>query len=177
MGTVATITNHGRAVIAGCIAEKSIWLAWGSGEEAWDNMGDADLPSLVDRKSLFTAIGIRRASVVGFCEPAEDGDIVVPVGTAADGGVEVARYQRKDEPAPYLYIKAAYDFEDARDATIREVALVLNAEPKQDLPPGQMYFTPEEMERQGDLLAMQIVRPKILRSPAVRQILELVLPI
>lgn len=177
MGTIATLTKSGRAAIAAAIAARPIFLGWGTGEVAWDNMGDADLPSLIDCKTLFSAIGLRRASIVGFCEPADDGDIIVPIGTAADGGVETARYQQKTEPTPYIYIKAAFDFEDAQNDTVREVGIFLDTEPKADLPPGQMYFTPEQIEKTGSLLAIQIVRPKILRSPAVRQILELVLPI
>ena len=178
MGTIATLTECGRAAIAASIAAKSVFLGWGAGEEAWDNMGDADLPSLLKRKALFNEIGIRRASVVGFCEPSETGDIVVPIGTTADGtGVETARYQQQAEPIPYLYIKAAFDFEDAANDVIREIGIFLNTEPKPELPVGQMYFTPDQIAKPGDLLAIQIVRPKILRSPAVRQILELVLPI
>lgn len=177
MGTVATLTRPGRAAIAKTIAERPIFLGWGTGEAAWDNMGDADLPSLLERATLFNEIGIRRASVVGFCEPSETGDIVVPIGTAADGGVETARYQQKSTPTPYLYIKVNFDFADAQNDVIREVGLFLDVEPKADLPPGQMYFKPSEIENPGELLAIQIVRPKILRSPAVRQILELVLPI
>lgn len=178
MGTVATLTKTGRAAIAASIAARPIFLGWGAGEVAWDNMGDADLPSLLERETLFNEIGIRKASVVGFCEPSETGDIVVPIGATADGaGVETARYQQKTEPTPYLYIKTAFDFGDAPNDTIREIGIFLSTEPNPDLPPGQMYFTPDQIAQPGDLLAMQIVRPKILRSPSVRQILELVLPV
>lgn len=177
MGTIATLTKSGRAAIAQSIADRPVYLAWGTGEIEWDNLGDADLPSLIDRTSLFNEIGARRASVIGFCEPDEAGDIVVPVGTTPEGGVEVARYQQKPDPTPYLYIKTAFDFSDAKDAVIREVGIFLDTIPDPDLPPGQMYFTTEQLENLGRLLAMQILRPKILRSPAVRQIIEFVLPI
>lgn len=218
MGTVATLTKSGRAAIAATIAQRPIFLGWGTGEEGWDSMADPDLPQLQDCKKLFCEIGRRRASVVGFCEPVEDGgdssdeigdtgadggtegegetgdeaaarasaavtiqqddgDIVVPTGTAADGSVETVRYRLKAEPTPYLYIRVNFDFGDAPNDVIREIGIFLNAEPKAGLPAGQMYFVPEEIEKPGELLAMQIVRPKILRSPSVRQILELVLPI
>ena len=122
MGTIATLTKCGRAAIAKAIAANPVYLAWGSGLEEWDNMGDADLPSLLDRKSLYNEIGIRRASVVGFCEPADTGDIVVPIGMGADGvTVETARYMQMPDPTPYLYIKAAFDFGDAANDTIREI--------------------------------------------------------
>lgn len=175
---IATVTKSGRAAIAASIAARPTYLAWGSGEAAWDEMGDAELPPLIDCTSLFNEVGIRKASLVGFCEPSETGDIVVPIGTTADGtGVEVARYQQKETPTPYLYIKTAFDFSDAPDAVLREIGVFLGTVPDSDLPPGQMYFTPEEIASPGELLAIQIVRPKILRSPAVRQIIEIVLPL
>lgn len=178
MGTIATLTKRGRSAIAKAIAANPVFLAWGSGLPEWDALGDADLPSLLDRKALYNEVGTRKASVVGFCEPSDTGDIVVPIGLTADGtGVETACYQQKAEPTPYLYVKTAFDFADAANDTIREIGIFLSTEPNSDLPPGQMYFTPDQIAQPGDLLAMQIVRPKILRSPAVRQILELVLPI
>ena len=178
MGTIATITKSGRSAIAAAIAAKPVHIAWGSGVASWDSLGDADLPSLIDCKSLYAEVGIREASVVGFCVPDEAGDIVVPIGLSADGTtVETARYQQKTEPTPYLYIRCAFDFGDAKNDTIREVGIILDAKPKADLPSGQQYFTPDEMATPGSLLAIQIVRPKILRSPAVRQIIEMVLPI
>lgn len=177
MSTIATLTKSGRASIARKIAADPVYIAWGEGEAAWDDLADAELPSLVDRTALYNPVGLRRASIVGFCEPSDTGDIVVPIGTTPTGGVEEARYQQKTEPAPYLYIRAMFDFADASSATIREVGIMLDCEPQSDLPPGQMYFAPEQMAEAGDLLAIQILRPKILRSPAVRQIIEFVLPI
>ena len=45
------------------------------------------------------------------------------------------------------------------------------------LPPGQRYFTPGDLESPGLLVAVQIIRPAINRSPSVRQTIEFVLPI
>lgn len=177
MGTVATLTKGGRAEIAASIAEKPLYLAWGEGEAEWDDLPDSELPSLVDRKALFNEIGRRLTSFVGFCEPDDNGDIVVPIGETPDGQVEVARYQQKDEPTPWLYLRTAFDFGDASHAIIRELGIFRDTKLVADLPVGQTYFLPNDVDKPGTLMAMQIVRPKILRSPAVRQTIEFVLPI
>ncbi len=70
-----------------------------------------------------------------------------------------------------------YDFADAGNAVIRELGIFMDTVTKEGLPPGQLYFTPAELEDPGRLLAAQILRPSILRSPAVRQTIEFVLPI
>lgn len=177
MGTLATLTKSGRAAIASAIAARPLHLAWGTGREEWDGQEDDALPSLVERTELFSEVGRRTASAVGFAEPDEAGGIVVPVGTRPDGTVEVARYRQSTEATPYLYVRVNYDFADASNAVIRELGIFMDTVTKEGLPPGQLYFTPAELEDPGRLLAAQILRPSILRSPAVRQTIEFVLPI
>lgn len=177
MPTMATLTICGRAAIAEAIAEKRLWLAWGSGEIAWDGLADGDLPKLANRKSLFNEVGRRACETIGFAEPDDAGDIVVPVALLPDGTVETARYARKSEPTPYLYFNVKYDFADAATETIRELGIFMGGFSLPDLPPGQRYFLPEQIREPGRLLAMQIVRPSILRSPSVRQIISFVLPV
>ena len=59
----------------------------------------------------------------------------------------------------------------------QHLGIFMDTETLADLPPGQMYFLPAELKSQGRLLAAQILRPSILRSPAVRQTIEFVLPL
>lgn len=177
MGTLATLTKSGRAAIAAAMAARPLHLAWGGGLEEWDDLADDALPSLVERTALFSEVGRRTASTVGFAEPDEVGGIVVPVGARPDGTVDVARYRQSAEATPYLYVRVNYDFADASNAIIRELGIFMDTVTKEDLPPGQMYFTPAELTDAGRLLAAQILRPAVLRSPAVRQTIEFVLPI
>lgn len=174
---LATLTKSGRAAIAAAIAARPLHLAWGIGLEEWDAMTDEELPSLVERTELFNEIGRRVSSWTGFAEPDEKGGIVVPTGTLPDGSVEVARYRQCEEPTPYLFFRINYDFADASNAVIRELGIFMDTETLADLPPGQMYFLPAELQNTGRLLAAQILRPSILRSPAVRQTIEFVLPL
>ena len=52
--SLATLTKTGRAAIVKSIAARDIFLAWGTGEEAWD-ADDAVLPSLVDITAITAA--------------------------------------------------------------------------------------------------------------------------
>ena len=58
--SLATLTKTGRAAIVKAIAARDIFLAWGTGEEAWD-ADDAVLPSLVDITAITGEVGRRRA--------------------------------------------------------------------------------------------------------------------
>lgn len=174
---LATLTKSGRAGIAAAIAARPLHLAWGIGLEEWDALDDEALPSLVEREALFNEIGRRVSSWTGFAEPDDEGGIVVPVGTLPDGSVETARYRQCAEPAPYLFFRVNYDYADASNAVIRELGIFMDTETLPELPAGQMYFSPAELKAPGRLLAAQILRPSILRSPAVRQTIEFVLPI
>lgn len=173
---LATLTTTGRAAIALAIMARPLHLAWGTGDEAWD-ADDAELPSLVDATALRAEIGRRAIATKGFVTPDPQGGIVIPTGQRPDGSVEEARYAQVEGPTPYIYLRVNYDFADAANAIIRELAVFMDTEIAPDLPPGQFYFTPQELASPGLMLAAQILTPPINRSPAVRQTIEFVLPI
>lgn len=174
--SLATLTKTGRAAIAKALASHALHLAWGTGKEEWD-APDAALPSLVNATSLVNELGRRKPAVVNFVEPADDGDIVIPVENGAGGDIQEARYKQVDHATPYLYIRVNYNFEDASNATIRELAIFMDTVTKPGLPAGQGYFVPGDVEDPGLMVAAQIVEPPINRSPSVRQTIEFVLPI
>lgn len=97
--SLATLTKTGRAAIVKAIAARDIFLAWGTGEEAWD-ADDAVLPSLVDITAITGEVGRRRASSVGFVTPDDAGEIVIPTASASDGTVTRARYKISETPTP-----------------------------------------------------------------------------
>lgn len=173
---LATLTKTGRAAIASAIANEKLYLAWGTGNDVWDDAG-AVLPSLINATGLVAEVGRRIVSSVGFVTPDDAGGIVIPVSQGASGEVQEARYKPSTTPTPYLYVLTNFDFADAANAVIREMGIFMGGSPVEGLPPGQRYFLPAEIANPGLLLATQIIIPSINRSPSVRQSVEFVLPI
>ncbi len=176
---LATLTDSGRAALAMAIAAQPLHLAWGTGEAAWDDDPDRQhlKTSLRRETALVNEVGRRTISITAFAAPDADGELVVPTGLLSNGEVEVLRYAVSETPTPNLYLKVAFDFADAARETIREAAIFMGAAPLPELPPGQRYFTPDQLADPGILLAIQRLDPAIKRSPAVRHEFEFVLPI
>lgn len=110
-------------------------------------------------------------------EPDDEGDIVIPVATGADGEVQEARYKSVTGQSLYLYVRVNYNFADASNAIIREIGVFMDTEVKEGLPPVQRYFLPSDLKSHGLLVVAQIFQLPINRSPSVRQTIEFVLPI
>jgi len=176
MGNQAVLTKIGRAALVKAVKERPLFLAWGSGDPAWDTEG-AEFPPLVDASALVAEVGRRIPTLVSFATPNENGGIVIPKGRTPSGEVQEARYAVSESPTPYLYVQTAYSFSDAADAVIREIAVFMDSTVKPGLPPGQQYFLPSEIDDPGLILAVQIFTPAINRSPSVRQVIDFVMPL
>lgn len=163
--------------MAAAVKAQALHVAWGSGDPAWDDMGDSDLPGLVGYKALVNELGRRVPAVVGFVEPDDNGPIVIPIGEDGQGNVQYARYRQVDEASAWLYVRCNFENPDASNAIIREMGLFGGTVVDPDLPPGQHYFTPGQIKNPGFLVAMEIVRPRFERSPSVRESYEFVLPV
>ena len=175
--SIATITMSGRAFMASAIKSQPLHVAWGSGNPAWDAMQDADLPSLIESTALVNELGRRIPASVGYVVPDDDGSIIIPVGADSAGNVVYKRYTQVTQPTAYLYIRCNFDNADASNATIREMALFGGSKTDESLPPGQQYFTPDQVVDPGFMIAAEIVRPSFERSPSVRESYEFVLPV
>jgi hypothetical protein len=163
--------------MASALVEQPLHIAWGSGDPAWDDLLDAELPALSGATALVSELGRRTPVSVGFVEPDEAGSIVIPIGLASGGVVQYARYSQVSYTTPYLYVRCNFDNGDAQNMTIREMAMFGGTVVKPDLPPGQQYFTPDDLQDAGLLIAVEIMRPSFARSPSVRESYEFVLPI
>lgn len=164
--------------MAVAVAARPLHMAWGLGDETWDDLDPLEWPSLVKATALLNEVGRRAPSVVGFATPDDNGSIVVPVERRAtgDGGVEVVtkRYAFSTEPTAYLYLRADFDYADAPVATLREVGIFMDTEVSADCPAGQLYFRPAELVSPGRLFAAQILDAPITRSPNRKIGIELV---
>nr|VFK12763.1 MAG: hypothetical protein BECKLFY1418C_GA0070996_100176 [Candidatus Kentron sp. LFY] len=158
---MAILTRAGRAAIVESLMLQPIHLAWGTGDIAW---GDDPPPAeSVEATGLIQEVGRRVASDVGFAEPDDNGDIVVPTG----------RFARVETPTNHLYLKFQYDFEDGSEHVIRELGVFVGTQFIEDLPPGQRYFLPEHIANPGTLLVFENTLPNH-RSVATRETYEFV---
>lgn len=154
------LTKSGRVVIAESIAVRPIHLAWGTGDGAWM----MPPPENADATTLINEVGRRVATEVAYVLPDEAGEIVLPNGTFA----------RSVTPTKNLYVRVAFEFNEAPSSVIREIALFSNTAVASGLPPGQQYFTPAQVSSPGRMLHLENIAP-IYRSPAIRESFEVVI--
>lgn len=83
-----------------------------SGRVAWDT---TPVPESIDSTALLAEIGRRKAT----CTPDEAGEIIVPTG----------RFTESLVPTKHLYMRFGFDFTDAPNATIRELAVFVPIRP------------------------------------------------
>lgn len=176
---IATLTDAGRAYIANIIIQHPIHVAWGSGDAAWDDDPDKNhmKGNIRPETALVHELGRRVATVKAFVVPDDNGDIVIPTGIGGDNEVGKLRYSRVDYPTPNILVKASFDFGEAPNDVIREVAVFLDTVAKSDVLPGKAYLTPAEVDDPGVMLELERQDPVIPRSPALQQTFYFVLPI
>lgn len=121
-------------------------------------------PEPPDATALLAEVGRRLVFDKRFCLPDPAGDIVTTTG----------RYRSSDTPTRHIALRAAYDFADGGTAVIRETAVFIRTATDPVLPPGQRYFTPDQVIDPGTLLAIER-RPPMPRDPAVQVTLDYVL--
>lgn len=157
---MAILTNSGRVAMAESVMVRPIHLAWGSGDPDWDT---TPVPENIGDYALVNEVGRRLVSVVRYCTPDANGEIVVPTGRFSESAV----------PTKHLYMRFNFDFFDAPTASIREVGVFIGTQTDPDLPPGQMYFEPTDIVSPGTLLVIERT-DKFDRSASVRQSFEFV---
>jgi len=157
---MAILTNSGRAAVAKSVKENPIHLAWGQGSADWDA---TKLPETLATSSLLAEVGRRKVTQAMFCTPDPMGEVVVSQG----------RFALSTKETNYLYLRFAFDFLDAQDATIRELGVFVGTQTKQTTPDGRDYLLPEDIESPGTLLVLEYIE-KLVRSPQVRQQFEFV---
>ena len=146
---MAIITIPGRAGIARSIRSNQLFIAWGTGNPEWTTSEKVSEDSA--QTSLFREIGRRVVDETYFVVGDDQGDLVTPSG----------RWRISENPTNQLYVKAQFDYADGNGYTIREYGLFLNTIVKSDLPIGQRYFLPTEIEDFGELLMLENCVPLI----------------
>lgn len=161
---MAVLQDRGRALLARLIAEQSIYLAWGRGLPAWDGAAE---PEPTTAAALVDEIGRRRATAVQYVLPDAAGEVELPDGS---------RYTVSSEPTKWLLLRWTFDYADAAGETVRELGVFISGTVVAGLPPGQRYFTPDQVATPGELYTLERFAGWV-RNPNTRQVQEVVLPI
>jgi hypothetical protein len=169
---MAILTLSGRVAMCAAMANETIHLAWGTGDPAWD---EELPPGGVDQSALVNEIGRRLPTLIQFVTPDPDGGISV---FDADDSGEETRFSPSPDNAPtnHLYVMTNFDFTDGLGATIRELGVFIGTKTDPELPPGQRYFTPDQIVDPGIMLAFEN-RPAAVRYQGVRQVYEFVVTV
>ncbi|UJQ20800.1 hypothetical protein L2227_06565 [Wolbachia endosymbiont of Delia radicum] len=118
-----------------------------------------DTPAeLITSTTLLKEVGRRVVDEVLFCVGDENGELLTPSG----------RFKSSAVPTNNLYLKFTFDFTDAANQVIRELGVMVGTRVKEELPPGQRYFEPQDIEDPGILLVLEHTVP-LIRSAATRE--------
>ncbi len=160
---MAVLQQAGRIALAKAVAAQTIHIAWGRGLPAWDA---APEPEPITANALVDEIGRRLVTEVRFARPDDNGEIELPSG---------ARYSVSDTPTTFVYLRAAFGFDDAKGEDVREMGVFFGTQVATDVPPGQRWVLASQLTDKGELYTLER-RPRILRSGSVRQVEEIILP-
>ncbi|WP_253302592.1 hypothetical protein [Wolbachia endosymbiont of Psylliodes chrysocephala] len=118
-----------------------------------------DTPAeLITSTTLLKEVGRRVVDEILFCVGDEDGELITPTG----------RFKLSNVPTNNLYLKVTFDFTDAANQVIRELGVMVGTRVKEELPLGQRYFEPQDIEDPGILLVLKHTVP-LIRTAATRE--------
>ncbi|WP_264338620.1 hypothetical protein [Wolbachia endosymbiont (group A) of Cheilosia soror] len=115
-------------------------------------------PESITSEKLLNELGRRTAQEVLFCTGDENGELLTPSG----------KFKSSDVPTNNLYLKFTFDFTDAANQVIRALGVMVGTKVKKELPPGQRYFEPQDIEDPGILLVLEHTVP-LIRTVATRE--------
>ncbi|WP_353270938.1 hypothetical protein [Wolbachia endosymbiont (group A) of Hedychridium roseum] len=115
-------------------------------------------PEPINSIKLLNELGRRTADEVLFCTGDENGELITPSG----------RFRPSNVPTNNLYLKFTFDFTDAANQVIRELGVMVGTKVKKELPRGQRYFEPKDVENPGILLVLEHTVP-LIRTAATRE--------
>lgn len=93
-----------------------------------------------------------------LCRGDEDGDLITPTG----------RFKASIAPTNNLFLRFTFDFDNASNQIIRELGVMVGTLTKHDLPAGQRYFAPTDIDEGGILLVLEHTVP-LIRTAATRE--------
>ncbi|WP_168464789.1 hypothetical protein [Wolbachia endosymbiont of Ctenocephalides felis wCfeT] len=121
-------------------------------------------PEHITSAKLLNELGRRVIDEVLFCTGDENGELITPTG----------RFKPSSVPTNNLYLKCSFDFLNAANQVIRELGVMVGTRIKEELPPGQRYFEPQDIEDHGILLVLEHTVP-LIRTAATRETFSFVI--
>lgn len=115
-------------------------------------------PEPITANALLNEVGRRSADEVLFCVGDENGDLITPTG----------RFKASSTPTNNLFLRFTFDFDNASNQIIRELGVMVGTLTKPDLPAGQRYFGPTDIDESGILLVLERTVP-LIRTAATRE--------
>ena len=140
---MAIITLKGRAGMAKSVKNSPLHIAWGTGSSEWTS--SEKVTENPEQTELFREVGRRVVDDVQFVVADDQGLIVTNTG----------RWTISNTATNNLLVITEFEESDADGYTIREFGLFLNTVVQSDLPLGQRYFLPTEIEDPGELLMLE----------------------
>lgn len=159
------LQQNGRKLLAKALSAMAVHVAWGRGDGLWVN--PPATPSL--QTALMDEIGRRLATEVAYVVPATEADYEIDL----PGG---RYYKRSADPSEFLYVRATFSYEEAQGENVRECGVFFGTVPKVDVPAGQRYLTPGQIQSGGDIYSLEY-RSAVLRSGTVKGHEEIVIPL
>ncbi|EON2339051.1 hypothetical protein ACLLKL_002021 [Escherichia coli] len=161
----AILVENGRAAVAKAIKEQPLYLAWGTGDQSWDGLAirPSEAPGAT---KLIAETGRRLATSTSYVTEDPNGKIQVSTGKFTESTV----------PTKWLYLRFAYDFNDGRNDTIRELGVFVGGsmKPRDQTVSNNDYYLPSEIIDPGQLLVSEYI-DKLVRGPQIKQQFEFVI--
>ncbi|ENW4943701.1 hypothetical protein ACFLMW_003852 [Salmonella enterica] len=161
----AILVENGRAAVAAAIKNQPLYLAWGTGDPAWDGlaMRPSEAPGAT---KLIAETGRRLITQPMYVIDDPNGKIKVSTGTFTESA----------KPTKFLYLRFAYDFHDGENDWIRELGVFVGGStiPKAQSVNNNDYYLPSEVTDPGQLLVSEYI-DVLKRGPQIKQQFEFVI--
>lgn len=165
MSEKIALVDDGRTAFAVSFLNETLHLAWGSGNEDWDDPGEfpsgAPTPTVSDTE-LEDEIGRRVVTQASYVDPFVGGEISFPEG----------EFSISSSPTRRIYLKTSFLKTEEPTATIREVGLFMGTQTLSV----EDYLEPGDVTDPGRLVILYRFAG-ITRSSTRREVFEFVLTV
>ena len=140
---MAVLTYSARTVLAQYILSRKLYLAIGTGKESWDTKLE---PPEYEATKLINEVGRKFITRSFFVVEDDHGEIDMPNGR---------RFSFSETPTRFIYLHFMFSYGEGISVPIREVGVFMDTKIKSGLPESQTYFTPDQIQSPGTLLALE----------------------